>query len=269
MAWLPDHIWLAQKAARAAKGGGKGVKKTFTKNVQKTFTKNVQMQALSKMAKKGKIQAGGPKPVIKAMLKQRMQSGGGAAAAGGKPAKIKGTQIQQVKGGGFVRIVTSDGKEFPIEANKAVYKYLRSIGEEVVMPNPNQNQGGKKAKPNPNQNQGGKKVMKGMKKKERTPEEQAARQKMMEKLKEIDIEQKVWVGGLPKDCTWKMVAEHFTKVASKPKLTHIMSAKKGTACCVFADAGDASSAIAAANGTLLKGQPLEVDVWTKLEKETK
>merc|ERR1711998_731103 len=106
---------------------------TFTKNVQKTFTKNVQMQALSKMAKKGKIQAGGPKPVIR------------AAAAGGKPAKIKGTQIQQVKGGGFVRIVTSDGKEFPIEANKAVYKYLRSIGEEVAQPNSNQNPGGKKA----------------------------------------------------------------------------------------------------------------------------
>merc|ERR1719379_1430892 len=72
---------------------------------------------------------------------------GSAAAPGGtaKPEKIKGTQIKQVKGGGMVRVVTSDGKEFPIEATKAVYKYLKSIGEEVVKPNPNQTQGGKKA----------------------------------------------------------------------------------------------------------------------------
>merc|ERR550537_1959499 len=98
-----------------------------------------------------------------------------------------------------------------------------------------------------------------------TEKEKEQRKKMMEKLAAIDIDRKVWVGGLPKDCTWKMVEQHFIKVASKPKITEIFSAKKGTACLVFADEGTASSAIAAASGTALKGKPLEVDVWVKTE----
>merc|ERR550514_2142851 len=102
-----------------------------------------------------------------------------------------------------------------------------------------------------------------------TEKEKEQRKKMREKLAAIDIDQKVWVGGLPEDCTWKMVEQHFSKVASKPKITEIFSAKKGTACLVFVDADAASSAIAAANGTTLKGKPLEVDVWVKPEKEAK
>merc|ERR1712232_778932 len=88
----------------------------------------------------------------------------------------------------------------------------------------------------------------------KTEKEKEQRKKMMEKLAAIDIDQKVWVGGLPKDCTWKMVEQHFSKVASKPKITEIFSAKAGTACLVYADEGAASSAIAAANGTTLKGK---------------
>lgn len=108
-----------------------------------------------------------------AMLKQMMMAQFGQAQEQvpmGKPEKIKGTQIKMVKGGGMVRVVTSDGKEFPITATKAVYKHLKSIGEEVVRPNPNQQQGGKKG------------VMKKQKqKKERTPEElEAHKQKMQE-----------------------------------------------------------------------------------------
>merc|ERR1712138_82271 len=89
----------------------------------------------------------------------------------------------------------------------------------------------------------------------KTEKEKEQRKKMMEKLAAIDIDRKVGVGGLPKDCTWKMVEQHFSKVGSKPKITEIFSAKKGTACCVYADADAASSAIAAANGTKLKGKP--------------
>merc|ERR1719198_2500495 len=102
-----------------------------------------------------------------------------------------------------------------------------------------------------------------------TEKEKEERKKTMEKLAAIDNDRKVWVGGLPKDCTWKMVEQHFSKVASKPKITEIFSAKKGTACLVFADEETAASAIAAGNGTTLKGKPLEVDVWTKVEKEAR
>merc|ERR1712187_616683 len=94
-----------------------------------------------------------------------------ASAGGGKPPKIKGTQIKMVKGGGMVRVVTADEKEFPIEANKAVYKYLKSIGQEVV--------------------KGGSKV-----KKERTPEEEVAHQEKMIELhqKTVAKEGRVVVG---------------------------------------------------------------------------
>lgn len=92
---------------------------------------------------------------------------------GAKPVKIKGTQIKQVKGGGFVRVVNEDGKEFPIQANKTVCNYLRSIGQEVV-------KGGSKSKA----------------KKERTPEEQEAyKHKMAEKHQQtIEKEGRVVVG---------------------------------------------------------------------------
>merc|ERR1711924_220196 len=45
-----------------------------------------------------------------------------------KHEKIKGTKIKEVKGG-MIRVVIADGKEFPIEASKAVKRYLRSIGQ--------------------------------------------------------------------------------------------------------------------------------------------
>merc|ERR1719428_849035 len=104
--------------------------------------------------------------MMKAMLMAHMQQEEGGSAAV-KPEKIKGTQIKQQKGGGMVRVVTSDGKEFPIQATKAVYKYLKSIGEEVPEP----------------QKQGVKKVMKKQKeKKEKTSEElETIRQKEQER----------------------------------------------------------------------------------------
>merc|ERR1719498_815045 len=108
--------------------------------------------------------------MIQAMLNESQSAGGGgpAPAATGKHVKIKGTQIKQVKGGGFVRVVTADGKEFPITATKAVYKYLRSIGEEVQ------------------KNSGGRKVMK--KQKELSPEEKEARRQKGQERQQALIE---------------------------------------------------------------------------------
>mmetsp|Transcript_17538 Transcript_17538/g.33078 ORF Transcript_17538/g.33078 Transcript_17538/m.33078 type:complete len:236 (-) Transcript_17538:91-798(-) len=107
--------------------------------------------------------------MMKVMMTQ-MKSSPPAMTA--KPEKIKGTQIKQVKGGAFVRVVNADGKEFPIEATKAVYKYLRSIGEEVSMPGPASKKGKK-----------GKKE-----KKERTPEEELAHKLKMEEKHQQTIE---------------------------------------------------------------------------------
>jgi len=45
-----------------------------------------------------------------------------------KPEKIKGTEIRQQKGGGYIRVVTQDGKEFPASSTKAVMKHLKSLG---------------------------------------------------------------------------------------------------------------------------------------------
>jgi len=124
------------------------------------------------MAKKNKKVGGAAVANPLAVMKQMMVAQQQAAAAGtsGKPEKIKGTQIKQQKGGAFIRVVTSDGKEFPVTSTKAVYKHLKSIGQEVIKVNPNQLQGVKKKKKGP-------KV-----KTPKTPEQQEAhREKMLAK----------------------------------------------------------------------------------------
>jgi hypothetical protein len=137
------------------------------------------------MAKKKGNKTGGNNimAVMQTISKKKKKGGGGGAgawvqvpvAASAKPVKIKGTQIKQVKGGGFVRVVTEDGKEFPIEATKGVYKYLRSIGQEVVEPGKQQNQP--------------KKAMKKQKKrKERTPEEEEVAQAKASERHQASIE---------------------------------------------------------------------------------
>merc|ERR1719453_200481 len=90
----------------------------------------------------------------------------------------------------------------------------------------------------------------------------------MAKLKEIDTDRKVWIGGLPKDVTWKDLEKHMeTAGGSKPKISEIMS--KGTGVCAFKTAEEAAAAIASANGSELKGNTIEVDVWTTKEKTEK
>merc|ERR1712130_112804 len=61
-----------------------------------------------------------------------------------------------------------------------------------------------------------------------------ADEKIKEQLKEVDASQKVWVGGLGESTTWQTLKKHFLQ-AGKPKLVHILSAKKGTAVVTFDD----------------------------------
>lgn len=95
-----------------------------------------------------------------------------------------------------------------------------------------------------------------------------AEEKIKEQLKEVDASQKVWVGGLDESTNWQVLKKHFSQ-AGKPKLVHILSAKKGTAVVTFDDASDAQAAILSLNGSELKGKAIEVDVWSKPEKKSK
>merc|ERR1711974_426429 len=87
--------------------------------------------------------------------------------------------------------------------------------------------------------------------------------KIREKLKEVDDEHKVWVGGL-KATNWQALKQHFTQ-AGKPKLVHILSEKKGTAVVTFEDTSDVQTAIDMLNGSEFKGKAIQVDTWSKPE----
>merc|ERR1711971_1540222 len=95
-----------------------------------------------------------------------------------------------------------------------------------------------------------------------------ADEKIKEQLKEVDASQKVWVGGLHESTTWQILKKHFSQ-AGKPKLVHILSAKRGTAVVTFDDASDVQTAIDSLNGSEIKGKTIEVDAWTKPEKKSK
>merc|ERR1712130_827720 len=92
-----------------------------------------------------------------------------------------------------------------------------------------------------------------------------ADEKIKEQLKEVDESQKVWVGGLEKGTNWQMLKKHFKQVG-KPKLVRILSEKKGTAVVTFDDVSDVQIAIDTLNGSTLKGKLIEVDAWSKPEK---
>merc|ERR1719424_185873 len=88
----------------------------------------------------------------------------------------------------------------------------------------------------------------------------------MNKLKKIDADRKVWLGGLPHGLTWKDLEKHVEGVVgSKPSISEVMG--KGTGVLAFKTAEEATAAIAAVNGTELKGKTLEADVWTQKEKK--
>merc|ERR1712039_920079 len=84
------------------------------------------------------------------------------------------------------------------------------------------------------------------------------------KLKDIDVSRKVWIGGLPNGLTWKELEKHFHEnIGTKPSISEILP--KGQGVCAFKTEEEATAAIAAMNGTELKGKTIEVDVWTQKE----
>merc|ERR1712232_440033 len=92
--------------------------------------------------------------------------------------------------------------------------------------------------------------------------------KIAEKLKEVDPSLKVWIGGLAEKTTTKELSKHFEDLFQKPDLVDLLPGK-GKAVVTYATADDVTSAIAIVNGSELKGNTLELDVWTKPEKKEK
>lgn len=88
--------------------------------------------------------------------------------------------------------------------------------------------------------------------------------KMKEKLKTIDSSLKAWVGGLPKELTWKKLKEHFIDLGCEPDIVDITKPGKGVV--TFKTEDEATTAISIANGTEIEGSTIEVDVWTMPEK---
>ena len=77
-------------------------------------------------------------------------------------------------------------------------------------------------------------------------------------IKTFDVSQKVWVGGLTDDATWKKLQE-LADTVGKSKWVEILG--KGQACVCYGTAEEAQTAIATLNGGVLL-----FDVWTKREK---
>merc|ERR1719231_1398496 len=78
---------------------------------------------------------------------------------------------------------------------------------------------------------------------------------------------KVWIGNLPESVGWKELQEHFNQ-AGKTKWVEAFKkgAGKGTGGVAYGTAEDAQKAISMLNGSILSGQMIQVDVWTKKEK---
>merc|ERR1719377_404838 len=82
-------------------------------------------------------------------------------------------------------------------------------------------------------------------------------------------EKKVWVGNLPEGTTYQELQEHFGS-AGTAKFAAIFTGKgSGTGGVAFAEAEEDAKAIKTLNKSTFKGVKIEVDVWTKLEKEAK
>jgi RNA recognition motif-containing protein len=89
--------------------------------------------------------------------------------------------------------------------------------------------------------------------------------KLTEKLKTVDNELKVWVGGLAPEISAGYLRKHFKNGGCTPQHTNLTG--KDRACLAFKTVDEAQAAISALNGTTLESSTLEVDAWVKEERE--
>merc|ERR550514_1958101 len=83
-------------------------------------------------------------------------------------------------------------------------------------------------------------------------------------LKTFPAEQKVWIGNLSADVDWKALQAHFNQAGKTKWVEPFSKGKgKGTGGVGYSSEEDAQNAISMLNGSILGGQMIEVDVWTK------
>merc|ERR1712151_160243 len=86
-------------------------------------------------------------------------------------------------------------------------------------------------------------------------------------INKFDAEKKVYVGNLPTDkATWKDLNELFKTVGKVKWVAPLGKKSSGESCVVFNTAEEAATAIATLQGSVIGGNAIELDAWTKKEK---
>merc|ERR1712157_715712 len=86
-------------------------------------------------------------------------------------------------------------------------------------------------------------------------------------INKFDAEKKVFVTNLPDDkATWKDLNELFKTVGKVKWVAPLGKRSKGESCVVFSTAEEAATAIATLQGSVIGGNAIELDAWTKKEK---
>ena len=94
---------------------------------------------------------------------------------------------------------------------------------------------------------------------------------MIGRTAKTNPEKVAWIGGLDgksldkEGC--KKLKAHIEKLAGEGGCKFVSITSKGAGGAIFGSEEEAQAAIAAVNGTKFMGKTLEVDVWTKKEKE--
>merc|ERR1719265_70347 len=87
-------------------------------------------------------------------------------------------------------------------------------------------------------------------------------------LRGFRAEKKIWIGNLPESVTYKELHELLKPAGAKWVETLGGGGKpSGTAGAGFATSEEATAAISKFNGHVLNGNMIQVDVWTKKEKD--
>merc|ERR1719473_268823 len=91
------------------------------------------------------------------------------------------------------------------------------------------------------------------------------------RLQSFPIEKRVWLGSIPDGEYAKPGDEGHTKLKehlNQAGKCNYLSVSKGQGGAAYATKEEAENAIATLNGSTFEGAAIEVDVWTKKEKET-
>merc|ERR1719277_587049 len=82
-------------------------------------------------------------------------------------------------------------------------------------------------------------------------------------MRDFPPSQRVWVGGLTEEVSWKDLQEHMNQ-AGKTKWVEVYENKgRGTGAVAYGTDEEAANAIATLNGSAVKGAFIQVDVWQK------